>query len=99
VVAVANLITVERDGRINEVTRGVAEAYGGDAESGDVAGRIEALFIREAGLGATKILITAASGKVVLSGQVHSWRERDLAERSAWATPGVTEVMDRITVR
>jgi osmotically-inducible protein OsmY len=51
VVAVANQITVERDGRTTEVTRGVAEAYGGDAESGDVTGRIEAVFVREAGLG------------------------------------------------
>ncbi len=99
VTAVANLITVERDGRNTQVTRGVAEAYGGDAESGDVAGRIEALFAREAGLGATGVSITAVGGEVVLSGQVHSWRERDLAERIAWAAPGVTEVMDRIMVR
>ncbi len=99
VAAVANLVTVDRDGRTTEAMRGVAEAYGRDAESGDVAGRIEALFVREAGLGVTEILITAAGGKVVLSGQVHSWRERDLAERIAWAAPGVTEVIDRITVR
>jgi osmotically-inducible protein OsmY len=43
-------------------------------------------------------MIAAISGEVVLSGQVRSWRERDLAERIAWATPGVTEVTDRITV-
>lgn len=98
VVEVANLVTVERHGRTTEATRGVAEAYGGDAESGDVAGRIEALFVREAGLGATEVVISAVGGKVVLSGRVHSWRERDLAERIAWAAPGVTEVLDRITV-
>jgi osmotically-inducible protein OsmY len=44
------------------------------------------------------MMITAIGSKVVLRGQVHSWRERDLAERIAWATPGVTEVLDRITV-
>jgi hypothetical protein len=82
-----------------EVTRGVAEAYGGYAESGDVAGRIEAVFVREAGLRVTEVMITAVGDKVILSGQVHSWRERDLAERIAWATPGVTEVMDRIKVQ
>jgi osmotically-inducible protein OsmY len=98
VVDVDNQIAVERHGRTTGVARGVADAYGGDAESGDVAGRIEALFVREAGLGATKVIITAAGGQVVLSGQVSSWRERDLAERIAWATPGVTEVTDRITV-
>jgi hypothetical protein len=79
-------------------------------------------------------MIAASGGNVVLSGQVRSWRERDLdplhrgfdrlrwaapilyrplqtylptgqnlcaedlAERIAWATPGVIEVTDRITV-
>lgn len=98
VAEVANLVTVERHGRTTEPARGVAEAYGGDAEGGDVAGRIAALFVREAGLGATEVTIAAVGGKVVLSGRVHSWRERDLAERIAWAAPGVTEVLDRITV-
>ena len=96
---VTNLVAVERHGRTTAATpRGVAEAYGGDAESGDVAGRIEALFVREAGLGAAAVMISAVGGKVVLSGRVPSWRERDLAERIAWAAPGVTEVLDRITV-
>jgi osmotically-inducible protein OsmY len=99
VVGIVNLVAVQRHGRTTEVARSVAEAYGGDAESGDVAGRIEAVFMREAGLGATEVMITAVGGNVVLSGHVHSWRERDLAERIAWATPGVTEVMDRITVQ
>jgi osmotically-inducible protein OsmY len=98
VAEVANLVTVERHGRTTEAAQGVAEAYGGDAEGGDVAGRIEAVFVREAGLGATEVTIAAVGGKVVLSGRVRSWRERDLAERIAWATPGVTEVLDRITV-
>jgi len=98
VVEVTNLVAVERHGRTTEATQSVAEAYGGDAESGDVAGRIEALFVREAGLGATEVVISAVGGKVVLSGRVSSWRERDLAERIAWAAPGVTEVLDRITV-
>jgi len=65
----------------------VTDAYGGDAESSNVAGRIEAVFVREAGLDATEVMTTAVSGKVVLSGHVHSWRERDLAERIAWAPP------------
>jgi osmotically-inducible protein OsmY len=98
VVEVTNLIAVERHGRTTGAVHGVAEAYGGDAESGDVAGRIEALFVRQAGLGASEVMITAVGGKVVLSGCVQSWRERDLAERIAWAAPGVTEVLDRIAV-
>jgi osmotically-inducible protein OsmY len=99
VAGILNLVAVKRHGRTTEAVRSVTEAYGGDAESGDVAGRIEAIFVREAHLGATEVVITAAGGKVVLTGQVNSWRERDLAERIAWATSGVTEVMDHITVR
>jgi osmotically-inducible protein OsmY len=98
VAKVINLVAVTRHGRTTGVARGVADAYGGDAESGDIAGRVEAVFLREAGLGATEVMISALGGKVVLSGQVRSWRERDLAERIAWATPGVTEVLDRIMV-
>lgn len=36
VLDITNQTTVERDGRSPEVTRGVAKAYGDDAESGDV---------------------------------------------------------------
>ncbi len=98
VAEVTNLVAVERHGQTTHAAQGVAEAYGGDAEGGDVAGRIAAVFVREAGLGATEVTIAAVGGRVVLSGRVHSWRERDLAERIAWAAPGVTEVLDRITV-
>lgn len=99
VTSVISLITVERHGRTNLPAHNVAEAYGGDQESGDVAGRIEAVFVREAGLEGTKITIVAVEGKVVLRGQVQSWREREAAERMAWATPGVTEVLDLIIVK
>lgn len=95
---VTNLVVVEPHGRSAEAAQGIAEAYGRDAEGGDVAGRIEALFVRQTGLGAAEVVISAVGGMVVLTGRVHSWRERDLAERIAWLAPGVTEVLDRITV-
>ncbi len=98
VAGVDNRVAVERHGRTTGAARGVADAYGGDAESGDVAGRVEAVFAREAGLGAAEVTVTAAGGRVVPSGRVRSWRERDLAERIARAAPGVTEVLDRVTV-
>ncbi len=81
VLAIANRVTFERDGQSTEGARGVAETDGSDAESGDVAGRIAALFVREAGLGATQVLVTVAGVKVDLSVHAHSWHERDLAER------------------
>jgi len=33
-----------------------------------------------------------------LSGKVHTWYERNLAERTAWSAPGVTNVDNRLTI-
>lgn len=97
--AVTNLIAVQPwAGSGVSGTGGTAEAYGRDAESGSIPGRIEALYARRTGLGATEIRISAVGGKVVLRGQVSASRDRDLANRVAWAAPGVTEVLDQLTV-
>jgi VCBS repeat-containing protein len=64
----------------------------------DVRDKIEAAFKRSAGIEAGRIDVTAADGKVILSGNVHSWVEREEAERAAWAAPGVTQVDDRLTI-
>jgi osmotically-inducible protein OsmY len=64
----------------------------------DVRDKIEAAFKRSAEIDARRINITLADGKVILSGNVHSWSERQEAERAAWAAPGVTHVEDRLTI-
>ncbi len=33
-----------------------------------------------------------------LTGNVHSWAERELAASSAWNTPGVRRVIDNMTI-
>ena len=66
--------------------------------SGDVAAQIEAAFRRSAEVDARRVNVTARDGKVILSGHVRSWIERQEAERAAWAAPGVTQVDDRLTV-
>ena len=68
------------------------------ASAPDVRQKIEAALKRSAKVDARRINVTAADGKVVLSGNVHSWFERDEARRAAWAAPGVKSIDDRIAV-
>jgi osmotically-inducible protein OsmY len=67
-------------------------------KTADVRDKIEAAFKRSAEIDARRINVTATEGKVILSGNVHSWAERKEAERAAWAAPGVTQVDDRLAI-
>jgi osmotically-inducible protein OsmY len=67
-------------------------------QPGDVRSKIEAAFKRSAEIDARRINVTAMDGKVVLSGNVRSWAERQEAERAAWAAPGVRAVEDRLSI-
>jgi osmotically-inducible protein OsmY len=64
----------------------------------DVRDKIEAAFKRSAEIDARRINVNAQDGKIILSGNVRSWAERQEAERAAWAAPGVTHVEDRLTI-
>lgn len=64
----------------------------------DVKVKIEAALKRSAEVDAKRIQVTANGGKVVLSGSVRSWSERDEAGRAAWAATGVNAIENNITV-
>jgi osmotically-inducible protein OsmY len=64
----------------------------------DVKDRIVAAFKRNADLDASTITVVADGGTVRLGGKVHAWYERQIAERAAWAAPGVNRIEDNIAV-
>jgi osmotically-inducible protein OsmY len=59
---------------------------------------IEAALKRRARTDAQKISVDVQGSDVTLTGSVHSWSERDLARETAWSTPGVRNVFDKMTV-
>ena len=64
----------------------------------DVKIKIEDALKRDFMIEAKDITVEAFGGNVTLRGQVHSWREREDAERAAYAAPGVSKVSNRLTV-
>jgi osmotically-inducible protein OsmY len=65
----------------------------------EIKHKIEEAFKRSAEIDANSIIVEANEGEVILKGSVHTWFERQEAERAAWSAPGVKKVEDRISIR
>ena len=64
----------------------------------DIQHSIEEALKRNAEVDAKEIHVKVEGGVVRLEGRVHLWRERQIAERAAWAVPGVSEVDDQLLI-
>jgi osmotically-inducible protein OsmY len=68
------------------------------ARTSEIKEKIEKALQRSAQVEASRIIVEADGGRVVLKGKVHDSYQRGLIERVAWSVPGVTQVQDRLTV-
>lgn len=64
----------------------------------DVEKKIHDALSRQADREAHRLAITVDGSQVTLRGTVHSWTERDAVQGAAWATPGVTVVVNDLLV-
>jgi osmotically-inducible protein OsmY len=64
----------------------------------DIHGKIHSAYQRHAAVDANKVKIDVLGSTVTLSGEVHSWHEKDDAENAAWAAPGVKSVRNNLSV-
>ena len=92
----------EAEGAVHALT-GVADVVNGiivnsTSPAPEIKAKIEQALRRSAELDASRIIVQADGGTVVLSGTVHAWFERGIAERAAWSAPGVTDVQDHIQI-
>lgn len=65
----------------------------------DIKSKISAAFHRNAGVDAAKISVDISPGnRVILSGTVRSYAEKEAAQAAAWAAAGIVSVDNRIIV-
>jgi osmotically-inducible protein OsmY len=68
------------------------------ASTEQVKEKVEAALQRQATKDAHSIHVETSGGKVTLTGTASSWKISADAAKAAWSAPGVTEVVDRVTM-
>ncbi len=67
-------------------------------QAADIKSSIEKALKRSAEIEVNGIQVQVDGSKVVLDGRIHSWYERNAAERAAWSVPGVVSVKDNLAI-
>lgn len=70
----------------------------GRPDAHDVEHRVREAIIRNAALDARNIVVAVDGTQLTLTGSVRSWIEKHEAELTAWSSPNVTQVHNRLVV-
>ena len=81
-------------------------AYAGDDETGSSAAvardrcetSIDKAFHERIRIHLRNVRVKVSGRTIMLAGEVRSWAERDEIWLAAWATPGVVDVEDKMTI-
>lgn len=65
---------------------------------GNISSRIRDALARQAEREARNVEVTVSGSVVTLRGKVHSWAERDAVQGAAWSAPGITQVINQLSV-
>ena len=63
-----------------------------------IKSKIKSALKRHSALDARDLIVETVGSKVILSGSVHSWIDKQEAGSAAWAAPGVSDVENNIVV-
>jgi osmotically-inducible protein OsmY len=69
------------------------------ASTDKVKEKVQAALQRQATSDANSIKVETSGGRVTLSGHASSWQSIEDASSAAWAAPGVTDVVQRISIQ
>jgi osmotically-inducible protein OsmY len=64
----------------------------------DVKSNIKRALKRHSVIDTNNLTVKVVGSKIILSGNVHSWTEKEEAGTAAWATPGVSDVENNIVI-
>jgi osmotically-inducible protein OsmY len=64
----------------------------------NITARIQEALSRQAEREARNIEVSVSGSLVTLTGKVHSWAERAAVQGAAWSAPGITQVVNRLSV-